>query len=403
MSAEFKAAAAAEIEEFKAELRQRFPGRDVDELTDEDLLREVMNTVGKPGKLGEDVRCVVSVSMLTEGWDANTVTHILGVRAFGTQLLCEQVVGRGLRRRSYVVGDDGRFEPEYAEVYGVPFSFIPASGVRRRPQARPDPDPGPGAIEDRIACEITFPRLVGYRWEIPDEHLEADFIDESRLALDSRDVPTRTDVAAVVGETEEHRLDRFEAMRAQEVAFVLAKRLLDRYFRAARRRRPARRRAPWLFPQLVEITKRVDRRVRHAQGRRLHRAARHGPARRRRRREALPRRSCATRAASAGSSRCCARTTPIGLDRATSTSTPPRTSYVTDPDAATSATSSATAAGRPTSPASSSTCRAVRSLREEPGPRLHDPLHDRRPAARATCPTSSSASTTATATTTCST
>jgi type III restriction enzyme len=255
MSTEFKAAAAAEIAEFKDELRQRFPGRDVDELSDEDLLREVMNTVGKPGKLGEGIRCVVSVSMLTEGWDANTVTHVLGVRAFGTQLLCEQVVGRGLRRRSYVVGDDGRFEPEYAEVYGVPFSFIPASG------SGPDPKPGPiptrvRALEERIACEVTFPRLVGYRWEIPDEHLEADFIDESRLALDSQDVPTRTDVAAVVGETEEHRLDRFEAMRTQQVAFVLAKRLLDRYFRAPDDHGHPGAERPWLFPRLVEITKR---------------------------------------------------------------------------------------------------------------------------------------------------
>lgn len=255
MSADFKAAAAVEIEEFKAELRQRFPGRDVDELTDEDLLREVMNTVGKPGKLGEGVRCVVSVSMLTEGWDANTVTHVLGVRAFGTQLLCEQVVGRGLRRRSYVVGDDGRFEPEYAEVYGVPFSFIPASG------GGPEPKPGPiptrvRAIEDRIECEITFPRLMGYRWEIPDDHLEADFIDASRLALDSRHVPTRTDVAAIVGETAEHRLDRFEAMRAQQVAFVLAKRLLDRYFRAPDEGGQPGAERPWLFPRLVEIAKR---------------------------------------------------------------------------------------------------------------------------------------------------
>src|SRR5262249_27724264 len=90
-----------------------------------DLLREVMNTVGKPGKLGEGVRCVVSVSMLTEGWDTNTVTHILGVRAFTTQLLCEQVIGRGLRRMSYQVGKDGMFAPEYAEVVGVPFRFIP--------------------------------------------------------------------------------------------------------------------------------------------------------------------------------------------------------------------------------------------------------------------------------------
>ena len=101
MSADFKQIAAREINDFKADYRRRFPGRDTDVLSDEDLLREVMNTAGKTGKLGEQFRCVVSVSMLTEGWDANTVTHILGVRAFGTQLLCEQVVGRGLRRMSH--------------------------------------------------------------------------------------------------------------------------------------------------------------------------------------------------------------------------------------------------------------------------------------------------------------
>src|SRR5436190_7220169 len=110
MSADFKKIAAVEIEEFKADYRKRFPGRDVEALEDEDLLREVMNTVGKKGKLGENVKCVVSVSMLTEGWDANTVTHILGVRAFGTQLLCEQVVGRGLRRMTYVPNDKGHFD-----------------------------------------------------------------------------------------------------------------------------------------------------------------------------------------------------------------------------------------------------------------------------------------------------
>ena len=81
MSDDFKKIAAREIEEFKAEYRARFPGRDAENLTDEDLLREVMNAVGKAGKLGEHVESVVSVSMLTEGWDANTVTHVLGVRA----------------------------------------------------------------------------------------------------------------------------------------------------------------------------------------------------------------------------------------------------------------------------------------------------------------------------------
>ncbi|MCP4231453.1 MAG: DEAD/DEAH box helicase family protein, partial [bacterium] len=156
MSREFKKIASREIADFKEEYRKRFPGRDTDKLTDEDMLREVMNTVGKPGKLGEQIRCVVSVSMLTEGWDANTVTHILGVRAFGSQLLCEQVVGRGLRRMSHAVNDEGMFTPEYAEVYGVPFSFIPTAGTT---EVVPPPQTSRvRALPERIVCEIGFPR-----------------------------------------------------------------------------------------------------------------------------------------------------------------------------------------------------------------------------------------------------
>src|SRR3989344_1957260 len=96
ISAEFKNIFSQEIEDFHKDYRRRFTNGT--EPTDEELLREVMNTVGKPGKLGENIKCVVSVSMLTEGWDVNTVTHILGVRAFSTQMLCVQVVGRALRR-----------------------------------------------------------------------------------------------------------------------------------------------------------------------------------------------------------------------------------------------------------------------------------------------------------------
>jgi len=156
MSAEFKKIAAQEIEEFKAEYRERYPGLDPEKISTEDLLREVLNTVGKPGKLGEHIRCVVSVSMLTEGWDANTVTHILGVRAFDTQLLCEQVVGRGLRRIGYAVNEQGMYEPEYAEVYGVPFAFIPCAGSNKNPKRGPLPT-RVRALEERIALEITFP------------------------------------------------------------------------------------------------------------------------------------------------------------------------------------------------------------------------------------------------------
>jgi len=133
MSDDFKKIAAREIDEFKSEYRLRFPGRDTENLTDEDLLREVMNTVGKPDKLGEHVKCVVSVSMLTEGWDANTVTHVLGVRAFGTQLLCEQVVGRALRRMSYAADEDDRFAPEYAESMACRFRSSLAAARRKNP------------------------------------------------------------------------------------------------------------------------------------------------------------------------------------------------------------------------------------------------------------------------------
>ena len=250
MSREFKKISALVIEEFKNEYRIRFPGRDASKLTDEDLLREVMNTIGKPGKLGENIRCVVSVSMLTEGWDANTVTHIMGVRAFGTQLLCEQVVGRGLRRTSYVSNEQGFFDPEYAEVYGVPFSFIPCSG------SATDPKPGPiptrvRALEERISCEITFPRLVGYRYDLPRERLTARFTEDSKLSLSTADIPTRTENAPIVGETSIHTLDDLKRHREQEVAFLLAKLTLEKYFRDDNGNIK-----PWLFPQLTTIAKR---------------------------------------------------------------------------------------------------------------------------------------------------
>ncbi|MEK6699952.1 MAG: DEAD/DEAH box helicase family protein [Nitrospirota bacterium] len=249
MSADFKKIAAAEIEEFKQEYRQRFPGRDVEGLTDEDLLREVMNTVGKQGKLGEQVKCVVSVSMLTEGWDANTVTHILGVRAFGTQLLCEQVVGRGLRRMSYATNDQGMFEPEYAEVYGVPFSFIPCSGSTEQPKPGPTPT-RVRALEDRIACEITFPRVDGYRYELPAERLSVRFTDASKLALSTADVPTRVQLDPIVGESSIHTLEDLKNRREQEVEFLLAKLVLENYFKDDQGGSK-----PWLFPQILKIAK----------------------------------------------------------------------------------------------------------------------------------------------------
>jgi type III restriction enzyme len=250
MSDDFKKIAAREIDEFKDEYRVRFPGRDTDKLTDEDILREVMNTVGKQGKLGEQIKCVVSVSMLTEGWDANTVTHILGVRAFGTQLLCEQVVGRGLRRMNYGVNSHGLFEPEYAEVYGVPFSFIPCSGSTKTVTPGPLPT-HVRALEERIDREIRFPRLLGYRYELSGEKLNAVFTAESRMALSTHEMPTKTFNEPIVGEQSIHTLDELKAQRENKVAFFLAKLILEKYFRD-----DDGNDRPWLFPQVLEIARR---------------------------------------------------------------------------------------------------------------------------------------------------
>jgi type III restriction enzyme len=127
-------------------------------------LRNIVATVGKPGRPGEHIRCVVSVQMLNEGWDANNVTHILGLRAFGSQLLCEQVVGRGLRRMDYTPDPEtGLLTEEYVDVYGVPFSIIPFKG---RESNAPGPEDAPKnhvrSLPERSHLSIRFPIVVGY-------------------------------------------------------------------------------------------------------------------------------------------------------------------------------------------------------------------------------------------------
>ncbi|MBM3275097.1 MAG: DEAD/DEAH box helicase family protein, partial [Candidatus Sericytochromatia bacterium] len=145
-------------------------------------IRAIANSVGKPGKPGAGVRCVVSVAMLSEGWDASTVTHVLGVRAFGTQWLCEQVVGRALRRQSYEVDARGMLAPEFADVAGIPFDFA-AEPVVAAPQ-RPRRAVSVHAVRpDRDALEIRFPRVEGYQLELPAERLRARFGPECGLVL----------------------------------------------------------------------------------------------------------------------------------------------------------------------------------------------------------------------------
>jgi type III restriction enzyme len=244
---DFKKAAGREVEAFKAEYRRRNPGADVDKITDEDLLREVMNTVGKKDMLGEHIRCVVSVSMLTEGWDANTVTHILGVRAFRSQLLCEQVVGRGLRRRSYAPNDDDRFEPEYADVYGVPFAFIPSD--RPAPTPRPStPSTEVRALSGRDDLEIRFPKLDGYRIEMPDAWLFEDFGPEANLHVTRNELAVWVQTSGIAGAVSNIDLEEYRNARPHRVAYEIAALLVKRFYTA----HDAAAR-PWLFPRLSEL------------------------------------------------------------------------------------------------------------------------------------------------------
>ncbi len=245
LSDDFRKVAAREVEEFKKEKRAR--GESIEDISDADLLREVMNTIGRPGRLGADIRCVVSVSMLTEGWDANTVTHIMGVRAFGTQLLCEQVVGRGLRRVSYEVDPKTGFFPvEYAEVLGVPFSFAQSGGG-----GPPPPPPRVTRVraleERRKEREIRFPNVEGYRVVFPRTPLKPVFSDDSRMELTPDDVPNVTESEPLIGEgvTFDLRKDA-ENLRLKSVAFDVAGLLLREKF-------PDQ---VWRYPELVQITER---------------------------------------------------------------------------------------------------------------------------------------------------
>jgi len=223
----FRAMAADAIERFRREIIERTGDRrQAENLTDQELLREVMNTVGKEGRLGESIRCVVSVSMLTEGWDANTVTHVLGVRAFGTQLLCEQVIGRALRRQSYDLNEDGLFNVEYADILGIPFDFT-AKPVVAPPQPPRETIQVKAVRPDRDHLEIRFPRVAGYRVELPEERLTAEFNDDSILELTPDIVgPSITKNAGIIGEDVDLSLQHLEDVRRSTLLFHLTKRLL---------------------------------------------------------------------------------------------------------------------------------------------------------------------------------
>lgn len=246
----FREIAADEIDRFRRELAQREGSAVLEKVTDQDLLREVMNTVGKEGKLGESIRCVVSVSMLTEGWDTNTVTHVLGVRAFGTQLLCEQVIGRALRRYSYDLNDQGLFDVEYADVLGIPFDFT-AKPVIIKPKPPKNTIHVKAISPDRDELEIKFPRVEGYRVELPNERLSAVFNKNSLLEINPILVgPSITNNQGIVGESVELNVKHLDGMRQSTLLFELTKQLLHTKYRDANKEPKL-----YLFGQLKRIVK----------------------------------------------------------------------------------------------------------------------------------------------------
>jgi len=251
----FRAMASDEIDRFRREIVERggklaeeiHGGKELDDVT---LLREVMNTVGKYGQLGGAIRCVVSVSMLTEGWDANTVTHVLGVRAFGTQLLCEQVIGRALRRQSYDLNDDGLFNVEYADVLGIPFDFT-AKPVVAPPQPPRETIQVKAVKPERDALEIRFPRVEGYRIELPEDRLEAEFNDDSVLELTPDLVgATETQNSGIIGERVDLNLVHTGDVRPSQVLYELTSHLV-----LQRWRDPGEDAKLHLFGQLKRVAK----------------------------------------------------------------------------------------------------------------------------------------------------
>lgn len=242
-------------------------------LKEAERLRELIACVGKPGTPGENIRCVVSVQMLTEGWDANNVTQILGLRAFGSQLLCEQVVGRGLRRISYdaykdeATGEE-RLRPEYVDVYGIPFSVIPFKG---REGKQPEPDDKPTtlvqALTGRAVLEQRFPNVDGYVMELRQHRIRCDVSKVEPLAIKPTEHPTQLYVQPQVGvrdgtpvstsfEPVQHdRMEFYAEHHLQTILFEIARQIVVRLTESqpgkeAKLKHHARHQ---LFPQVLTI------------------------------------------------------------------------------------------------------------------------------------------------------
>jgi type III restriction enzyme len=168
------------------------------ELKKEELLREIVDNIGKRGEAGQDLQNVISVAMLSEGWDAKNVTHIMGLRAFTSQLLCEQVIGRGLRRVSYDTDDSGLFLPEYVNVFGVPLSIYERVGDGGDPPPPPKPSTQIEVINSRAALEIKWPNVLRVE-SVVQPKLAVAWSKVDILRLDPATTPISADLAPALG------------------------------------------------------------------------------------------------------------------------------------------------------------------------------------------------------------
>ncbi|HEY6138111.1 MAG TPA: DEAD/DEAH box helicase family protein [Thermoanaerobaculia bacterium] len=243
-------------------------------------LRRIVATVGRPGEPGEKIRCVVSVNMLSEGWDANNVTHILGLRAFHSQLLCEQVVGRGLRRMDYTPDPKtGLLTPEYVDIFGVPFSLIPFKGRQPGESAPPEDRPRNEvkALPEREHLRISFPIVEGYVTDLRRNRIRCDVARVEPLKLDPWTTPTAAFVRPQVGYqignisaqagfgfTEVNRDEYYASVHPQEIRFVIAREIVRALTETADPKKESLKtesRAT-LFPQVLKIVEQyVEERV----------------------------------------------------------------------------------------------------------------------------------------------
>lgn len=198
------------------------------------ILRDTVDTVGKKGKRGEKIRNIISVGMLSEGWDARTVTHIMGLRAFSSQLLCEQVVGRGLRRTSYDLNEGSDlFTTEYVNIFGIPFSFLPHESDKTGEAVPTSPKTQVEALKEKVGYQITWPNIIRIDREFKPK-LNVDISQFETLYLEASQTRLRADLAPIIdGQTDltkctEIDLEKLDAqLRLQKIVFEVSAQLYE--------------------------------------------------------------------------------------------------------------------------------------------------------------------------------